>query len=89
MSKHLTNAFPAMPIQDKFGQMAFPSTGLSKLEYFALEMYKCNFSKGGISILPETLIRVSIDDAELFLTKLDEHTKKLLNESDKMDLIQS
>ena len=88
MSKLLTNAFPAMPIQDKFGQMAFPSTGLSKLEFFALEMYKCNFSKGGISILPETLIRVAIEDAVLFLTKLDEHTKKLLNENDKMAIVE-
>lgn len=87
MSKLLTNAFPAMPIQDKFGQMAFPSTGLSKLEYFALEMFKCHYANAS-TLLPETLIRISIEDAALFLTKLDEHTKKLLNENDKMAIVE-
>jgi len=76
-----------MPIQDKFGSLGFPSNGLTKLEYFALEIYKAIYKD---NILPETLIKVSIEDAIKFLEKLEETQKNILNEKEsKPTLIQS
>jgi hypothetical protein len=76
-----------MPIQDKFGSLGFPSNGLTKLEYFALEIYKAIYKD---NMLPETLIKVSIEDAIKFLEKLEETQKNILNEKEsKPTLIQS
>jgi hypothetical protein len=76
-----------MPIQDKFGSLGFPSNGLTKLEYFSLEIYKAIYKD---NMLPETLIKVSIEDAIKFLEKLEETQKNILNEKEsKPTLIQS
>jgi hypothetical protein len=76
-----------MPIQDKFGSLGFPSNGLTKLEFFALEIYKAIYKD---NMLPETLIKVSIEDAIKFLEKLEETQKNILNEKEsKPTLIQS
>jgi hypothetical protein len=74
----ISNAFTTMPIQDKFGSVGFPSNGLTKLEYFALEIYKAIYKD---NLLPETLIKVSIEDAVLFLKQLEETQKNLTNEN--------
>jgi hypothetical protein len=64
MKTAISNAFTTMPIQDKFGSLGFPSNGLTKLEYFSLEIYKTIYKD---NLLPETLIKVSIEDAIKFL----------------------
>ena len=33
-------AFPITPVQDSFGRMVVPVPGLTKIEFFALELYK-------------------------------------------------
>jgi hypothetical protein len=87
MKSTISNAFTTIPIQDKFGSMGFPSNGLTKLEYFALEIYKAIYKD---NLLPETLIRVSIDDAIKFLQSLEEIQKNILNEKESTPtLIQS
>ena len=45
MKTLISNAFTTMPVQDKFGGIGFPSNGLTKLEYFALEIYICKRTK--------------------------------------------
>jgi hypothetical protein len=75
----VSNAFTTMPIQDKFGSLGFPSNGLTKLEYFALEIYKTIYQD---KILPETLIKVSIEDAIKFLQTLEQNQKNILNEKE-------
>jgi hypothetical protein len=87
MKNLISNAFTTMPIQDKFGSLGFPGNGLTKLEYFSLEIYKAIYKD---NILPETLIKVSIEDAIKFLEKLEETQKNILNEKEsKPTLIQS
>ena len=87
MKNLISNAYTTMPIQDKFGSIGFPSNGLTKLEYFALEIYKAIYKE---NLLPETLIKVSIEDAIKFLEQLDETQKNLQNEKEsKPTLIQS
>jgi len=87
MKNLISNAYTTMPIQDKFGSFGFPSNGLTKLEYFSLEIYKAIYKD---NILPETLIKVSIEDAIKFLEKLEETQKNILNEKEsKPTLIQS
>ena len=87
MKSLISNAFTTMPIQDKFGGIGFPSNGLTKLEYFALEIYKTIYKD---NILPETLIKVSIEDAIKFLQSLEQTQKNILNEKEsKPTLIQS
>ena len=79
MKTAISNAFTTMPVQDKFGSLGFPSNGLTKLEYFALEIYKTIYKD---NLLPETLIKVSIDDAIKFLQTLEEIQKNILNEKE-------
>jgi hypothetical protein len=87
MKNLISNAYTTMPIQDKFGSIGFPSNGLTKLEYFALEIYKAIYKE---NLLPETLIKVSIEDAIKFLQQLEETQKNLQNEKEsKPTLIQS
>jgi hypothetical protein len=87
MKSVISNAFTTIPVQDKFGSMGFPSNGLTKLEYFSLEIYKTIYKE---AILPETLIKIAIEDAIKFLEKLEEIQKNILNEKEsKPTLIQS
>ena len=75
----VSNAFTTMPVQDKFGSIVFPMNGLTKLEFFALEIYKAMYTD---KVLPETLIKISIEDAIKFLASLDESQKNILNEKE-------
>jgi len=86
MKTAISNAFTTMPVQDKFGSLGFPSNGLTKLEYFALEIYKTIYKD---NLLPETLIKVSIEDAIKFLQSLEQIQKNILNEKESKPLIES
>jgi hypothetical protein len=87
MKTAISNFFTTMPVQDKFGSLGFPSNGVTKLEYFALELYKAMYKE---NIMPETLIKISIEDATKFLKSLDEVQKNILNEKElQPTLIQS
>ena len=85
MKYALTNAFPATPMQDKFGQIVFPTAGLSKLEYYSLELYKtyCTIAGDRLGELEANVImNTSIHDAMELITLLEEKTKDLQNEKD-------
>ena len=83
MKYALTNAFPAQPMQDKFGQIDFPTAGLSKLEYYSLELYKtyCIIAGDQLGELEANVImNTSINDATELITLLEEKTKNLQDE---------
>jgi len=83
MKYALTNAFPAQPMQDKFGQIVFPTAGLSKLEYYSLELYKTYCSISGLrlgSFEAKEIMNLSIHDATQLITLLEEKTKNLQDE---------
>ena len=70
-------AFPIMPIQDNFKRLIVPVPGLTKLEHFALEIYKARMSNNPEGFLD---FNFCIDDAITFLNLLEEKTKTLNNE---------
>jgi hypothetical protein len=83
MNFALTNAYPVTPMQDKFGQIVFPMAGLSKLEFYALELYKtyCTIAGDHLGELEATkIMATSIHDAIDLLKLLEEKTKELQNE---------
>lgn len=83
MNFALTNAFPVTPMQDKFGQIVFPMAGLSKLEYYALELYKtyCTIAGDHLGDMEATkIMATAIHDAIDLLKLLEEKTKNLQNE---------
>jgi hypothetical protein len=93
MNFALTNAFPATPVQNSFGQLAFPATGLSKLEFFALELYKtyCSIAGDHLGELEATkIMATAIHDAMDLLELLEQKTKNLQNDKDNnLAIIQS
>jgi len=76
-------AYPVMPLQDNFQRLVVPVAGVSKIELFALEIFKCYMvnNADGTDDITE-LMQVSIDQAEQFLKKLDTKIKKLNNDKD-------
>ena len=92
MKYALTNAFPATPMQDKFGQIVFPTAGLSKLEYYSLELYKtyCTIAGDQLGELEASkIMQTAIYDATELITLLEEKTKNLQNEqTDNLSIIQ-
>ena len=64
-------AYPVVPLQDNFKRLIVPIPGLSKLEYFALEIYLNSVDND---------MDDSIDKAITFLNKLDEKLKTLNND---------
>ena len=92
MKYALTNAFPATPMQDKFGQIVFPTAGLSKLEYYSLELYKtyCTIAGDQLGELEASkIMQTAIYDATELITLLEEKTKNLQNEqTDTLAIIQ-
>jgi len=93
MNYILTNAFPVTPMQDKFGQIVFPIAGLSKLEYYSLELYKtyCTIAGDHLGDMEATkIMATAIHDAIDLLKLLEEKTKNLQNEkTDNLAIIQS
>jgi 16S rRNA G527 N7-methylase RsmG len=84
----LSPAYPIAPMQDSFGRMVVPVAGLSKLEYFALEIYKSNKSFN-LEHSNTTLMELAILDAITLLNKIEQTHKTLSNEKDSvLDIIQ-
>ena len=76
-------AYPVMPLQDNFQRLIVPVAGLSKVELFALEIFKCYMisnSDGSDEI--RDMMAASINDAVDFLKQLDIKSKKLNDEKD-------
>jgi hypothetical protein len=76
-------AYPVMPLQDNFKRLVVPVAGLSKVELFALEIFKCTLvnNTDGTDDIAE-LMNHSIETAVTFLKKLDVKSKKLNDEKD-------
>jgi hypothetical protein len=73
-------AYPVVPLQDNFKRLIVPIPGLSKLEHFALEIYK---QYDLINASPDkeiSLMSDAINNAITFLNLLDEKIKTLNNE---------
>jgi hypothetical protein len=99
----LTPAYPITPLQDNFGRMVVPVAGLSKLEHFALEMFKSYVNNEEQNIFARAnqddmrleqnysnyIMDLSINDAIDFLNKIEEKHKNISNEKDSvLDIIQ-
>jgi hypothetical protein len=76
-------AYPVMPLQDNFQRLVVPIAGLSKVELFALEIFKCTLVNNTDSTDDiNELMNHSIETAVTFLKKLDVKSKKLNDEKD-------
>ena len=85
----ISNAFTTMPVQNSMGSIVFPQNGLSKLEYFALEIYKIKIQSFAFG-QDENAMTNSINAALFFIKLLDEKTKLINNETENIKpLIQS
>lgn len=76
-------AYPVMPLQDNFQRLVVPVAGVSKVELFALEIFKCYMvsnTDGNDEI--RDMMAASINDAVDFLKQLDVKIKKLNDEKD-------
>jgi len=83
----LTPAYPIAPMQDNFGRMVVPVAGLSKLEHFALEIFKSRLTTN-LEDINFVLMTYSINDAVIFLKKIEEEIKTISNEKDSvLDII--
>jgi len=94
MKTELTNAFPSMPVQDKFGQIVFPVAGLTKFEYFAIEIYKSNlfffhykYGYKKLEIFEFGFLEDVLNQTHDFLKKIDEFQKKIQSEDTDKSLI--
>ena len=74
-------AYPIMPLQDNFKRLVVPVPGISKLEHFALEIYKARLLN---NLYDENIILMqnSIEDAIKILNFIEEKTKNLSNDKD-------
>jgi hypothetical protein len=72
-------AYPVVPLQDNFKRLIVPIPGLSKLEHYALEIYKAKIMNN-LDEFDIVLMDISIDQAITFLEKLDEKIKTLNND---------
>jgi hypothetical protein len=72
-------AYPVVPLQDNFQRLIVPIRGISKIEHFALEIYKAK-TMNNLDELDIVLMDVSIEQAITFLEKLDEKIKYLNND---------
>jgi len=72
-------AYPVVPLQDNFQRLIVPIPGVSKIEHFALEIYKAK-TMNNLDELDNVLMDVSIEQAITFLEKLDEKIKYLNND---------
>jgi len=72
-------AYPVVPLQDNFKRLIVPIPGLSKLEHFALEIFKARMSNN-IDDAAIEIMNYRINDAITFLEKLDEKLKTLNND---------
>jgi len=74
-------AYPVVPLQDNFKRLVVPIPGLSKLEHFALELYKQCYKD--IDASEEIrYMEISINSAIDFLNLIEEKTKTRTNDKD-------
>lgn len=69
-------AYPVVPLQDNFHRLIVPIPGLSKLEHFALEIYKAKLSNN-LDELQLALMDSSIENAITLLNKIEEKSKTI------------
>jgi hypothetical protein len=69
-------AYPVVPLQDNFHRLIVPIPGLSKLEHFALEIYKAKLSNN-LDELQIALMDLSIENAITLLNKIEEKSKTI------------
>jgi len=83
MNTYTQPAYPVMPLQDIFKRLVVPVAGISKVELFALEIFKCYMvsNADGTDNVIE-LMHTSIDQAVDFLKKLDVKIKNLNDDKD-------
>jgi len=83
MNTYTQPAYPIMPLQDNFQRLVVPVAGISKVELFALEIFKCYMvsNADGTDNVIE-LMHTSIDQAVDFLKKLDVKIKNLNDDKD-------
>ena len=72
-------AYPVVPLQDNFKRLIVPIPGVSKLEHFALEIFKARMSNNLDDSALE-LMNYSVNDAITFLNKIEEKSKTLTDE---------
>jgi GTPase Era involved in 16S rRNA processing len=72
-------AYPVVPLQDNFQRLIVPIPGISKIEHFALEIYKAKIMNN-LEEFDIVLMDVSIEQAITFLEKLEEKIKNLNND---------
>jgi hypothetical protein len=72
-------AYPVVPLQDNFKRLIVPIPGISKIEHFALEIYKAK-TINNLDKLDIELMDISIEQAMTFLEKLDVKIKNLNND---------
>ena len=72
-------AYPVVPLQDNFKRLVVPIPGLSKFEHFALEIYKAKISNN-LNENDIDIMNISIEQAIIFLEKLEEKIKTLTND---------
>jgi hypothetical protein len=69
-------AYPVVPLQDNFHRLIVPIPGLSKLEHFALEIFKARLSNN-LDELQVALMDSSIENAITLLNKIEEKSKTI------------
>jgi hypothetical protein len=69
-------AYPVVPLQDNFHRLIVPIPGLSKLEHFALEIFKAKLSNN-LDELQIALMDSSIENAITLLNKIEEKSKTI------------
>jgi hypothetical protein len=69
-------AYPVVPLQDNFHRLIVPIPGLSKLEHFALEIFKAKLSNN-LDELQLALMDSSIENAITLLNKIEEKSKSI------------
>ena len=79
MNNLIQPAYPVVPLQDNFKRLIVPIPGLSKLEHYALEIYKAKIMNN-LDEFDIVLMDISIEQAITFLEKLDEKLKTLNND---------
>jgi hypothetical protein len=73
-------AYPVVPLQDNFQRLIVPIPGVSKIEHFALEIYKAKIMDIITEEFDNVLMDKSIEQAITFLEKLEEKIKYLNND---------
>lgn len=79
MNNFTQPAYPVVPLQDNFKRLVVPIPGLSKLEHFALELFKQCYKDIDASE-ENRYMEISINSAIDFLNLIEEKTKTLTND---------